>query len=75
MASGFGIGMNTGLFDDDEVIELFKAGEMLDYGDIADRLDIDLQTAVVICRRLEEQGIIEAADIENGRKRRHERLA
>ncbi len=47
---------------DDEVIELFKAGETFDYGDIADRLGIDLETAVSICRRLEEQGIIEAAD-------------
>ncbi len=50
---------------DDEAIGLFKTGEILDYGDIAERLDVDLQTAVVICRRLEEQGIIEAADIED----------
>ena len=46
---------------DDEAVQLFELGEILDYDDIADWLDIDLQTAVVICRRLEEQGIIVAA--------------
>ncbi len=46
---------------DDEAIELFKASETLDYGDIVNWLGVDLETAVVICRRLEEQGIIVAA--------------
>ena len=49
-----------GLFDDDEVIELFEMGEILEYGDLAERLDVDLQTAVMICGRLEGRGIIEA---------------
>ncbi len=49
------------LFDDGEAIRLFETGETLDYGDVGDRLDVDLETAVAICRRLEEQGIIEAA--------------
>jgi len=51
--------MNMGLFDDGEAFQLFETGETLDYGDVAERLGIDLQTAVVICDRLERQGIIE----------------
>ena len=51
--------MNMGLFDDGEAFRLFGMGEILDYGDVAERLGVDLQTAVVVCRRLEEQGIIE----------------
>ncbi len=45
---------------DDKVIQLFELGDVLDYGDVAERLDVDLETAVSICDRLEEQGVIMA---------------
>ena len=44
-----------------EIRALFTAGETLYYSDIAERLGLDLELVVEICRRLQEQGEIEVS--------------
>ena len=46
----------------DEIIDLFAAGEILYYSDIAYRLQLDLDMVVDICHQLEEDGLIHFAD-------------
>ena len=41
-----------------EIVRLFQAGDVLDYGDIAERLQIELPLVVDICNELEREGII-----------------
>ena len=41
-----------------EIVKLFKTGEVLDYGIIADRLQLSLPFVVDICNELEEEGEI-----------------
>jgi len=41
-----------------EIAALFSGDEVLYYGDIAERLDLDLETVVDICNELEDEGII-----------------
>jgi hypothetical protein len=41
-----------------EIAALFSGDEVLDYGDIADRLGLDLGLVVDICNELEEEGVI-----------------
>ncbi len=45
-----------------EIIELFATGETLYYSDISDRLRIDLEMVVNICRELQEEGSIGVDD-------------
>lgn len=42
----------------EEILALFKDGDVHDYGDIAERLKLDLQQVVEICNELEEEGVI-----------------
>jgi hypothetical protein len=44
----------------EEVRGLFESGRILDYGDIAEELSLDLQLVVQICQQLIEEGIIGA---------------
>lgn len=46
----------------DEIKELFDAGRVLYYSDIADELRIDLELAVEICQELQNEGEIEISD-------------
>jgi len=41
-----------------EIIQLFKTGETLDYGDVAERVRIDLPLVVEICNELQNEGLI-----------------
>lgn len=45
-----------------EITDLFRAGETLYYSDIAERLRIDLETVVAICRELQEEGAVRVDD-------------
>ena len=45
-----------------EIAELFRGGETLYYSDISDRLRIDLEMVVEICRELLEEGAIGVDD-------------
>ena len=45
-----------------EIAELFRGGETLYYSDIAERLRIDLETVVAICRELQEEGVVRVDD-------------
>ena len=45
-----------------EIAELFRSGETLYYSDIADRLRIDIEMVVEICRELLEEGAIQIDD-------------
>lgn len=45
-----------------EIADLFRAGETLYYSDISERLRIDLETVVTICRELQEEGAIRVDD-------------
>jgi len=42
----------------DEIRALFAGGEVLDYGDVAERLALDLQLVVEVCGELEREGVI-----------------
>jgi hypothetical protein len=44
----------------DEVRGLFESGRVLDYGNIAEELSLDLQMVVQICQELIEEGMIGA---------------
>ncbi len=46
----------------DEIKELFDAGRVLYYSDIAGELRIDLELAVEICQELQNEGEIEISD-------------
>jgi hypothetical protein len=46
----------------DEIKELFKAGRVLYYSDIAEKLRIDLEMVVEICQELLSKGEIEVSD-------------
>ena len=48
------------------ILALFQSREVLDYGDIVDRLDLDPPLVVDICVELEAEGMIEAVE-ERGR--------
>jgi hypothetical protein len=41
-----------------EIARLFQASDILDYGDIAEKLQIDLPLVVDICNELEREGLI-----------------
>ena len=41
-----------------EILQLFQSGDVIDYGDIAEKLRIDLRTVVEICNDLEREGVI-----------------
>ena len=45
-----------------EIVELFDSGETLYYSDISDRLRIDLELVVEICRELQAEGEIAVDD-------------
>ena len=45
-----------------EIIDLFAAGETLYYSDISERLCIDLEMVVEICRELKAEGEIRVDD-------------
>lgn len=42
----------------EEILALFRGGDVLDYGLIAERLQLDLQLVVDICNELEKEGMI-----------------
>ncbi len=42
-----------------EIIDLFQSGETLYYSDIVQRLGIDIEDVIEICRELETEGRIE----------------
>jgi len=41
-----------------EILQLFQDGNVHDYGDISERLSLDLQLVVEICNELEREGRI-----------------
>ena len=45
-----------------EIVELFASGETLYYSDVADRLSLDYELVVEICRELEAEGAIGVDD-------------
>ncbi len=45
-----------------EIIDLFATGEILYYSDISERLRIDLEMVVEICRELKAEGAIRVDD-------------
>ncbi len=45
-----------------EITDLFRGGETLYYSDISERLRIDLETVVAICRELQEEGVVRVDD-------------
>ena len=45
-----------------EIIDLFACGETLYYSDISERLRIDLEVVVEICRELQAEGAIRVDD-------------
>ena len=45
-----------------EIVDLFSTGETLYYSDIADRLSLDYDMVVEICRELESEGAIGVDD-------------
>ena len=45
-----------------EIVDLFAAGETLYYSDISERLRIDLEMTVTICRELMAEGAIRVDD-------------
>jgi hypothetical protein len=54
----------------EKVLELFKNTETLYYSDIAERLNISLQTAIEACDLLEQQGRIQGANDGSTRPKR-----
>ena len=42
----------------EEIKVLFSSGGVLGYGDVVDRLHLDLQVVVSICNELEKEGVI-----------------
>jgi hypothetical protein len=45
-----------------EIIDIFASGETLYYSDISERLRIDLEVVVEICRELQAEGVIRVDD-------------
>ena len=45
-----------------EIVDLFATGETLYYSDIADRLLLDYEMVIEICRELESEGAIGVDD-------------
>ena len=45
-----------------EIVDLFAAEDILYYSDISERLSIDLETVVEICRELKAEGAIRVDD-------------
>ena len=45
-----------------EIIDLFATGETFYYSDISERLRIDLEMVVDICRELQQEGVIGVDD-------------
>jgi len=43
----------------EEIVRLFESGDVMDYEDLAQRLQLDLRVVVDICRELASEGVIE----------------
>lgn len=49
----------------DRIVWLLERDDTLDYRDISDRLEVDLQAVVAACRELEREGMLEAVSRRN----------